>query len=67
MRNKLIKYIIIMCTIISSQALEGCLFDYVKQPKSAQPGETIDVELSIQSNIVPETNAHKGLVGVSCS
>ncbi len=64
MRNKLVKYIIIMCTIISSQALEGCLFDYVKQPKSAQPGETIDVELSIQSTIVPETNVHKGLVGV---
>ena len=65
MKNKLFKIIIIMCTILSAQVLEGCLFDYVKQPKSAQPGEIINIELSITSTIVPETNIHKGLVGIA--
>ena len=53
MKNKLIKIIIIMCTILGTQVLEGCLFDYVKQPKSAQPNEIINIELSITSNYSP--------------
>ncbi len=44
--------------------MTGCLFEEVNQPKSAQPGETIDVNLVITSNIVPEPNPHKGLLGI---
>ena len=53
-----------MCTIISAQTLQGCLFEYINQPRSAMSGETIDINISIQSNIVPEPNPHKGLLGI---
>ncbi len=42
----------------------GCLFESVQQPSSAQPGEIIDVSLVITDNIVPEPNAHKGILGI---
>ena len=59
--KKIIKYLIFMCAIIVSK---GCLFEYVNQPKSAQTGEVIDIEISIYDNIVPETNPHKGILGI---
>lgn len=53
-----------MYALIVSQSLQGCLFEYVHQPKSAQTGEVIDIEISIHDNIVPETNPHKGILGI---
>ncbi|RPI68988.1 MAG: hypothetical protein EHM47_13880, partial [Ignavibacteriales bacterium] len=64
MKINITKYLIIMCVMIISQSLPGCLFEYINQPKSAQIGETIDIEISIYDNIVPETNPHKGILGI---
>jgi len=44
--------------------LTGCLFESVNQPVSAEPGEVIDISLTITDNIVPEPNAHKGVLGI---
>ncbi|RJP73409.1 MAG: DUF4185 domain-containing protein [Ignavibacteriales bacterium] len=59
-----IKYIIFALTIIMLPQLSGCLFESVRQPTSAQPGEIIDVSLVITDNLVPEPNAHKGILGI---
>ncbi len=64
MNRRITKFLLLMCTIISAQTLQGCLFEYINQPGSAMPGEVIDIEISIQSNIVPEPNPHKGLLGI---
>jgi len=50
--------------MLPSFVLPGCLFESVNQPASAQPGEIIDISLTITDNIVPEPNAHKGILGV---
>ncbi len=64
MKRKILKYFILTCAVAVSQSLEGCLFEYIRQPKSAQTGEVIDIEISIHDDIVPEPNAHKGILGV---
>src|SRR3972149_1380407 len=59
--KKIIKYLILMYAIIVSK---GCLFEYVNQPKSAQTGEVIDIEISVHDNLFPEENPWKGLLGI---
>ncbi|MGE5437640.1 MAG: hypothetical protein ACM3O3_10465, partial [Syntrophothermus sp.] len=58
------KSLIIAGLLFMAQSLTGCLFEEVNQPKSAQPGEIINISLKITDNIVPETNPHKGILGV---
>ena len=41
-----------------------CRFDSINQPRSAQPGEIIEITLTIYDDLVPEPNAHKGLLCV---
>lgn len=38
-----------------------CRFESIDQPRSAQPGEIIDIKITVFDNIVPETNPHKGV------
>ncbi len=64
MFSKRSKQYIIILSIFMTPMFTGCLFEGINQPKSAQPGEIIDVSLKITDNIVPEPNAHKGLLGV---
>ncbi|MEO8398915.1 MAG: DUF4185 domain-containing protein [Ignavibacteriaceae bacterium] len=64
MTFKKIKYLIIVTTLAMFSVITGCLFEAVNQPHSAQPGEIIDINLVIKSNIVPEPNAHKGILGI---
>ena len=42
--------------------ISHCRFDSIEQPKSALPGELIEIRLTISDNLVPEPNAHKGLL-----
>jgi hypothetical protein len=62
--TKRIKYIagIFMLNLIPF--LTGCLFESVNQPSTAEPGEIINVSLVITDNLVPEPNAHKGVLGI---
>ncbi|MCU0645228.1 MAG: DUF4185 domain-containing protein [bacterium] len=39
-----------------------CRFVKIDQPKRAQPGETIDVSVTVFDNIVPEPNPHRGVL-----
>ena len=39
-----------------------CRFDSIIQPTSAQPGEIIEIAITISDDLVPEPNAHKGLL-----
>jgi hypothetical protein len=64
MKSKTRKYITQIVSFAVLALMTGCLFEEVNQPKSAQLGETIDVNLVITSNIIPEPNPHKGLVGI---
>jgi len=41
-----------------------CRFDSIIQPSNAQPGEIIDILVTISDDLVPEPNAHKGLLGI---
>lgn len=59
-----IKYLVIIISIMLSQILTGCLFETIDQPSSAEPGAVINVSIKITDNLVPEPNAHKGLLGV---
>lgn len=59
-----IKILVISVSMFAFLLLPGCLFESVNQPASAQPGEIIDINLTITDNIVPEPNAHKGILGV---
>lgn len=42
--------------------LVQCRFVEINQPKNAQPGETIDISVTVFDNIVPEPNPHKGVL-----
>ncbi len=42
--------------------LAQCRFIEINQPKHAQPGETIDISVTIFDNIVPEPNPHPGVL-----
>jgi len=64
MTLKRTKYLCMAAALSSFTFLTGCLFESVEQPSSAQPGEIIDVSLTITDNFVPEPNAHKGILGV---
>jgi hypothetical protein len=64
MKRTILKYFVLTCAVAVSQSLEGCLFEYIKQPKTARTGEVIDIEISIRDDIVPEPNAHKGILGI---
>ncbi|MCX6151402.1 MAG: DUF4185 domain-containing protein [Ignavibacteriales bacterium] len=64
MNLKKFKYLTIAISLSVLPFFNGCLFESVKQPTSAQPGEIIDVSLTITDNIVPEPNAHKGILGI---
>ncbi|RJP71153.1 MAG: T9SS C-terminal target domain-containing protein [Ignavibacteriales bacterium] len=58
------KYIFFSLVLFMLPFFSGCLFESVQQPSSAQPGEIIDVSLVITDNLVPEPNAHKGILGI---
>ena len=64
MSIKIYKYSIVIIALVLLPFFNGCLFDTINQPSSAQPGEIIDVSLTITDNIVPEPNAHKGILSV---
>jgi hypothetical protein len=57
-------YLVISFYLFLSLLFTGCLFESIDQPSSAQPGEIIDISIVITDNIVPEPNAHKGILGV---
>jgi len=40
----------------------SCKFDKILQPDHALPGEIIDIAITVSDNVVPEPNAHKGLL-----
>lgn len=42
----------------------GCHFQKIDQPASAQPGTEINISISVHDNLVPEQNAHKGVLAV---
>ena len=48
----------------TSIILNSCKITGVFFPSSADKGEIIEVTLNITDNLVPETNEHKGLLGV---
>ncbi len=41
-----------------------CRFDKILQPKSAAPGEVINIDITVSDDFVPEPNAHKGVLGI---
>jgi len=40
----------------------NCRIQEIQQPKSAQPGEIIEVSIAVYDDLVPEPNPHKGLL-----
>jgi len=64
MNLKKFKYLIFIISLSLLPFFTGCLFESVNQPTSAQPGEIIDISLTITDNLVPEPNAHKGILGI---
>lgn len=44
--------------------LVQCRFDKILQPRFARPGQVIEINLTISDNLVPEPNAHKGVLGI---
>ncbi|MDZ7401466.1 MAG: DUF4185 domain-containing protein [candidate division KSB1 bacterium] len=44
--------------------LAQCRFVEINQPRSAQPGETIAISVTVFDNIVPEPNPHKGVLAI---
>ncbi len=64
MRLKKLKYLTLAISFSLFPLFTGCLFESVNQPSSAQPGEIIDINLTITDNLVPEPNAHKGILGI---
>lgn len=64
MSYKKIRYILFYSSFLFIPLFSGCLFESINQPSSAQPGEIIDVNLTVTDNLVPEPNAHKGILGI---
>ena len=58
------KYLTMAIALSLFPLFTGCLFKSVNQPSSAQPGEIINISLTIADNLVPEPNAHKGILGI---
>jgi len=58
------KHLVTIIPVFVMLCFTGCLFESIDQPSSAQPGEVIEINLVITDNIVPEPNAHKGILGV---
>ena len=58
-QNQLIKILVL---ITMSFLVTNCKFTFITQPKQAAPNEIIEILLQIESTIVPEPNAHKGLI-----
>ncbi len=56
------KRILISLTILF--IMSGCKIVKILQPKSADNNSLIELELVVSTEIVPETNAHKGLVAI---
>lgn len=57
------KYILkFVITTICILFFSGCYFDEINQPNNAQLNENIQIQIKIIDNLVPEANAHKGLV-----
>jgi hypothetical protein len=63
MKKNITRYLVIAASLMLSQLLQGCLFEYISQPSSAKPGDIIDIEIAIQAKTV-DANAHKGIVGI---
>jgi hypothetical protein len=59
-----IKYLFVITSFLLISFFTGCLFESINQPTSAQPGEVIDINLTITDNLGPEPNAWKGILGV---
>ncbi|MBD3288589.1 DUF4185 domain-containing protein [candidate division KSB1 bacterium] len=53
---------LILCALIYFTT--GCIFQEIDQPSSAQPDEEIRISISVHDNLVPEPNAHKGVLAV---
>ena len=61
---KRLKHLLLIVSLLLLPLINGCLFESVNQPSSADPGEIIDISLTITDNLVPEPNAHKGILSV---
>jgi hypothetical protein len=58
-KNQLLKILILLTM---SFLVSHCKFVFINQPRQAAPNETIEIQLQIQSTLVPEPNAHKGII-----
>lgn len=54
----------IVLLLILGFLVSQCRFDFINQPKTAKTNQIINIALSVSDNVVPEPNAHKGLLGV---
>jgi hypothetical protein len=60
MNNKVILWLIFLLLLYCT----SCNFKKIIQPRTAQPGEIIEIFLTVYDNLVPEPNPHPGIVGV---
>lgn len=62
LQYKFLLKIRLLILLLSIFVLIQCKFDKILQPKSAKPGDVIEILLTISDNNVPEPNPHKGLL-----
>jgi hypothetical protein len=61
MYRNLIGFILSICLLFF---MAQCKFDEINQPKSAQPGEIIEISVAVSEDYSETTNPHKGLLCV---
>ncbi len=64
MNKKSIQFILYFSILILVYFTAGCHFQEIDQPASAQPDTEIHISISVHDNLVPEPNAHKGMLAV---
>ncbi|MGD8778693.1 MAG: T9SS type A sorting domain-containing protein [Ignavibacteria bacterium] len=57
-------YAKLIYTAALAMTLNGCKITGIFYPSEADRGEVIEVRINITDSLIPETNAHKGLLGV---
>ncbi|MBN2091965.1 DUF4185 domain-containing protein [candidate division KSB1 bacterium] len=60
MNKKVILWLIFLLLLYCT----SCNFKKIIQPKTARPGEIIEISLTVYDNLVPEPNPHPGVVGI---
>lgn len=51
--------VLLICILVITTQ---CEFNKIDQPKSAQPGEITEILITVYDDLVPEPNAHKGVL-----